>query len=84
MTQTIQPAVAVRGANLPAGCSLAAAVMTCQVDDIAALDSKTVTVEILSEFGFAGDSSSSIEARPVGASDTAFLGNMRNTARWLQ
>jgi hypothetical protein len=74
--QTIAPAEAVRGADLPAGCSLAGAVVTCQVDEIAALGSKEVTVAILSEYDFNGALSSSIKARPVGASDSAFLDNV--------
>ncbi len=73
--QTISPASAVRGADLPAGCAIAANVVTCQVADIAAQGAKSVTVEILGAGGYSGELRSLVEVYPANAADAAYLDN---------
>ena len=74
--QTITPDTAVRGANLPAGCTVAANVVTCQVANIAAQGALAVTVEILGRGGYSGEVRSLVEVYPANAADTAFLDNV--------
>ena len=75
ITQTLSPG-AVRGADLPGGCTIAGNVVTCQVGDVPAQGAKAVTVVILGTPGYSGDLNSTIEVNPTGKSDLAFLDNV--------
>ncbi len=75
ITQTLAPATAVRGAELPAGCTRSGATVTCQVPDVPAQGAASVQVVILGTPGYSGTLSSIERVNPAGAADTAYLDN---------
>jgi hypothetical protein len=74
--QTLAPAGALIGADLPGGCTLAGAVVSCQLDGIAANGASSATVVVKTNFGYAGTITSNVQAWPVAAADAAFLDNI--------
>lgn len=74
--QTLTPASAVTGADLPTGCQRSSGVVTCAVDSIPANAAKSVTVVIKTRKSYGGDLVSVEQVNPAGAADDAFLDNI--------
>lgn len=74
--QTLTPASAVTGAELPAGCQHSSGVVTCLVANIPAQGAESVTVVIKTKKSYNGDLVSLEQVSPSGAADAAFLDNI--------
>jgi hypothetical protein len=74
--QTLTPASAVTGAELPAGCQRNSGVVTCLVSNIPAKGAESVTVVIKTRKSYGGDLVSVEQVNPSGATDDAFLDNI--------
>ncbi|MBK8050588.1 MAG: hypothetical protein IPK16_27870 [Anaerolineales bacterium] len=74
--QTVTPTRAVSSAALPTGCTIAANIVTCNVDDIPAQGATSVSFAILGVPGYKGQLFSNVVASPAGAADANFLDNV--------